>query len=138
MKPVLRFLILLFVFALGQQSFAYSWNKVDAQKNLLTTNCQLSELQMDITVCNDSIFVAEVSFVTNNPNPFGYNVLIDGVFYTFNQYEDTLAQSFVIEFIDPDLGSEITAKESRMLLNFRIVSPQHRYYPFLYSLKDNA
>ncbi len=107
MKPVLRFLILLFVFALGQQSFAYSWNKVDIQKNLLTTNCQLSELQMDITVCNDSIFVAEVSFVTNNPNPFGYYVLIDGVFYTFNQYEDTLTQSFIIEFIDPDLGSEI-------------------------------
>ena len=107
MKPVLRFLILLFVIALGQQSFAYSWNKVDMQEDLLATNCQLSELQMDITVCNDSIFVAEVSFVADNPNPFGYNVLIDGVFYTFNQYEDTLAQSFVIEFIDPDLGTEI-------------------------------
>ena len=107
MKPVLRFLILLFVIALGQQSFAYSWNKVDMQEDLLATNCQLSELQMNITICNDSIFIAEVSFVADNPNPFGYNVLLDGVYYSFQQYEDSIMQSFVLELNNPDLGSEI-------------------------------
>lgn len=71
-------------------------------------DCHLSELQLDQIICNDSLFVAEVSFVAENPNPWGYNVLIDGVFYTFQPYSNSSPiQSFTIEFNDPDLGSEI-------------------------------
>ncbi len=71
-------------------------------------NCNLSELQMDQIICNDSLFVAEVSFVAENPNPWGYNVLINGVYYTFQPYSNNSSiQTFTIEFNDPDLGSEI-------------------------------
>ncbi len=71
-------------------------------------NCNLSELQMDQIICNDSLFVAEVSFVAENPNPWGYNVLINGVYYTFQPYSNSSSiQTFTIEFNDPDLGSEI-------------------------------
>jgi hypothetical protein len=107
MKLILRFLILLSVFGFSQRSLAFTAENLKTKENLQETNYQFNELQMNQIICNDSLFVAELSFTAVNPSPWGYIVLVDGMFYSFELFSDSLVQTFVLEINDPSLGSEI-------------------------------
>jgi hypothetical protein len=107
MKLILRFLILVLVFGFSQSSYAFSAENLKTKKNLQKTNYQFNELQMNQIICNDSLFVAELSFVAVDPSPWGYIVVVDGMFYSFELFSDSLVQTFTLEINDPSLGSEI-------------------------------
>ena len=107
MKLFLRFLILVLFFGFSQSSYAFSVENLKTKKNLQKTNYQFNELQMKQIICNDSLFVTELSFVTVNPSPWGYIVVVDGMFYSFELFSDSLVQTFTLEINDPTLGSEI-------------------------------
>ena len=70
----------------SKQTTASSAENLKTKKNLQKTNYQLNELQMNQLICNDSLFVAELSFVAVDPSPWGYIVVVDGMFYSFEPF----------------------------------------------------